>query len=194
MKTKPRDALIIATKVSGPSHGWIKAAVRSGNDDARPSQHRARCRSESHGNCRPTTSISIRRIGRTTARATKKRWRHSTNWCATGKVRVIGCSNETTGRQHEEPRGFGDEWLRALRDDPEQLQSGTTAASKTNSRRLVGENRSASSRIRRSRVACCRGKYNDGAQPQGRAVHELSPASRCPAGRDGEPLRQRQPR
>ena len=30
MKTKPRDALIIATKVSGPSHGWIKAAVRSG--------------------------------------------------------------------------------------------------------------------------------------------------------------------
>jgi aryl-alcohol dehydrogenase-like predicted oxidoreductase len=30
MKTKPRDALVIATKVSGPSHGWIKAAVRQG--------------------------------------------------------------------------------------------------------------------------------------------------------------------
>ena len=30
MKTKPRDSVIIATKVSGPSHGWIKAAVRSG--------------------------------------------------------------------------------------------------------------------------------------------------------------------
>ena len=29
MKTKSRDALIIATKVSGPSHGWIKSAQRS---------------------------------------------------------------------------------------------------------------------------------------------------------------------
>ncbi|MDA9064829.1 aldo/keto reductase, partial [Pseudomonadales bacterium] len=30
MKTKSRDSLIIATKVSGPSHGWLKAAVREG--------------------------------------------------------------------------------------------------------------------------------------------------------------------
>lgn len=30
MKTKDRDALIIATKVSGPSHGWIKSSQRAG--------------------------------------------------------------------------------------------------------------------------------------------------------------------
>jgi aryl-alcohol dehydrogenase-like predicted oxidoreductase len=30
MKTKPRDAIILATKVSGPSHGWIKSSQRSG--------------------------------------------------------------------------------------------------------------------------------------------------------------------
>ena len=30
LKTKSRDSVLIATKVSGPSHGWIKAAVRDG--------------------------------------------------------------------------------------------------------------------------------------------------------------------
>ncbi len=30
LKTKPRDAVILATKVCGPSHGWIKSAQRSG--------------------------------------------------------------------------------------------------------------------------------------------------------------------
>ena len=30
MKTKDRDSLIIATKVSGPSHGWIKSSQRAG--------------------------------------------------------------------------------------------------------------------------------------------------------------------
>lgn len=30
MKTKPRDSIIVATKVSGPSHGWIKSSQRSG--------------------------------------------------------------------------------------------------------------------------------------------------------------------
>jgi len=30
MKTKNRDALIIATKVCGPSHGWIKGSQRAG--------------------------------------------------------------------------------------------------------------------------------------------------------------------
>ena len=28
MKTKPRDAIIMATKVSGPSHGWFKSPLR----------------------------------------------------------------------------------------------------------------------------------------------------------------------
>jgi aryl-alcohol dehydrogenase-like predicted oxidoreductase len=30
MKTKRRDAIIMATKVCGPSHGWIKGAQRAG--------------------------------------------------------------------------------------------------------------------------------------------------------------------
>src|SRR3546814_13849588 len=30
MKTKPRDAIIMATKVSGPSHVWFKSPCRSG--------------------------------------------------------------------------------------------------------------------------------------------------------------------
>ena len=30
MKTRNRDAIILATKVSGPSHGWIKRAQRAG--------------------------------------------------------------------------------------------------------------------------------------------------------------------
>src|SRR3546814_17053510 len=30
MKTKPRDAIILATKVSGPSHSWFKSPCRNG--------------------------------------------------------------------------------------------------------------------------------------------------------------------
>src|SRR3546814_3177022 len=30
MKTKPRDAIILATKVSGPSHVWFKSPCRNG--------------------------------------------------------------------------------------------------------------------------------------------------------------------
>jgi len=31
MKTKPRDSLIIASKVAGPGHGWITPPLRGGN-------------------------------------------------------------------------------------------------------------------------------------------------------------------
>ena len=30
MKTKPRDAIILATKVAGPGHGWINPPIRAG--------------------------------------------------------------------------------------------------------------------------------------------------------------------
>ena len=30
LKTKPRDSIVVATKVSGPSHGWLKSSQRSG--------------------------------------------------------------------------------------------------------------------------------------------------------------------
>jgi aryl-alcohol dehydrogenase-like predicted oxidoreductase len=95
MKTKPRDALVIATKVSGPSHGWIKAAVRSG-----------------------MTTLDRHNIVRAVEASLKKLQTdyidlYQTHWpdhgaryedilealddlVRAGKVRAIGCSNETT--------------------------------------------------------------------------------------------------
>jgi aryl-alcohol dehydrogenase-like predicted oxidoreductase len=44
MKTKPRDAVMMATKVSGPSHGWFKSAQRHAMTALGSPQHRARDR------------------------------------------------------------------------------------------------------------------------------------------------------
>ena len=94
MKTKPRDSLIIATKVAGPSHGWMRAAVREG-----------------------TTSLDRHHIIRAIEASLKKLQTdyvdlYQTHWpdhgmpfeetlaaldelVEAGKVRIIGCSNET---------------------------------------------------------------------------------------------------
>ena len=40
MKTKPRDSVIIATKVTGPAHGWFTAPVR--NDHCTLDRHQIR--------------------------------------------------------------------------------------------------------------------------------------------------------
>jgi aryl-alcohol dehydrogenase-like predicted oxidoreductase len=95
MKTKPRDALIIATKVSGPSHGWLKAAVRAGKT-ALDRHHIARA-----------VEGSLTRLQTDYIDLYQTHWPdHGTPYdeilgalddlvCA-GKVRIIGCSNETT--------------------------------------------------------------------------------------------------
>jgi len=95
MKTKPRDALIIATKVSGPSHGWIKAAVRSGMTTL-----------DRHNIVRAVEE-SLRKLQTDYIDLYQTHWPdHGARYeeilaaldalvCA-GKVRVIGCSNETT--------------------------------------------------------------------------------------------------
>jgi aryl-alcohol dehydrogenase-like predicted oxidoreductase len=95
MKTKPRDALVIATKVSGPSHGWIKAAVRSGMTAL-----------DRHNIVR-AVEASLQRLQTDYIDLYQTHWPdHGTRYedilealddlVRAGKVRIIGCSNETT--------------------------------------------------------------------------------------------------
>ncbi|MGE0625561.1 MAG: aldo/keto reductase [Pseudomonadales bacterium] len=95
MKTKPRDALIIATKVSGPSHGWIKAAVRSGKTSL-----------DRHNIVR-AVEASLQRLQTDYVDLYQTHWPdHGTPYeevllalddlVQAGKVRIIGCSNEST--------------------------------------------------------------------------------------------------
>ncbi|MEQ8483474.1 MAG: aldo/keto reductase [Pseudomonadales bacterium] len=95
MKTKPRDALIIATKVSGPSHGWIKAAVRQGKTAL-----------DRHNIVRAVEG-SLERLQTDYIDLYQTHWPdHGTPYeeildalddlVRAGKVRIIGCSNETT--------------------------------------------------------------------------------------------------
>jgi aryl-alcohol dehydrogenase-like predicted oxidoreductase len=95
MKTKPRDALIIATKVSGPSHGWIKAAVRSGMTTL-----------DRHNIVR-AVEASLTRLQTDYIDLYQTHWPdHGARYedilqalddlVQAGKVRILGCSNETT--------------------------------------------------------------------------------------------------
>lgn len=95
MKTKSRDSLIIATKVSGPSHGWIKAAVRDGMTAL-----------DRHNIVRAVEG-SLKRLQTDYIDLYQTHWPdHGTPYeeilaaldelVQAGKVRVIGCSNETT--------------------------------------------------------------------------------------------------
>jgi len=95
MKTKPRDALIIATKVSGPSHGWIQAAVRSGKTTL-DRHHIVRA-----------VEASLERLQTDYIDLYQTHWpdhgaryedilRALDDLVRAGKVRVLGCSNETT--------------------------------------------------------------------------------------------------
>jgi aryl-alcohol dehydrogenase-like predicted oxidoreductase len=95
MKTKNRDALIVATKVSGPSHGWIKSAQRSGMTAL-----------DRH-NIVTAIEASLKRLGTDYVDLYQTHWPdHGVAYDETmlaldeliqaGKVRIIGCSNETT--------------------------------------------------------------------------------------------------
>ncbi|MCI3135202.1 aldo/keto reductase [Phenylobacterium aquaticum] len=95
MKTKPRDAIILATKVSGPSHGWIKSAQRSG-----------RTALDRHNIVR-AIEASLQRLGTDYVDLYQTHWPdHGVGYEETlrtlddlvqeGKVRIVGCSNETT--------------------------------------------------------------------------------------------------
>ncbi|WP_397402913.1 aldo/keto reductase [Phenylobacterium sp.] len=94
MKTKRRDELLIATKVSGPSHGWIKSSQRAGMTAL-----------DRHNIVR-AVEASLTRLQTDYIDLYQTHWPdHGTGYeeamralddlVMAGKVRVLGCSNET---------------------------------------------------------------------------------------------------
>jgi aryl-alcohol dehydrogenase-like predicted oxidoreductase len=94
MKTKRRDELIIATKVSGPSHGWLKSSQRAGMTAL-----------DRHNIVR-AIEASLKRLDTDYVDLYQTHWpdhgaryeealRALDDLVTAGKVRVIGCSNET---------------------------------------------------------------------------------------------------
>ncbi len=95
MKTKNRDAIILATKVSGPSHGWIVSAQRAGMT------------AMDRHNITRAVEASLRRLQTDYIDLYQTHWPdHGTAYEETmetldelvraGKVRILGCSNETS--------------------------------------------------------------------------------------------------
>ncbi len=165
MKTKPRDALIIATKVSGPSHGWIKAAVRSGMTTL-----------DRHNIVR-AVEASLTKLQTDYIDLYQTHWPdHGARFeemldtldelVRVGKVRAIGCSNETTwgltkSLAVSEMNGFA---------RYETIQNNFSL----NNRRFEDELAQACRQEQVSLIpysplggGVLSGKYNDGAEPQG---------------------------
>ena len=95
MKTKRRDEIIMATKVSGPSHGWIKSSQRAGMTAL-----------DRHNIIR-ALEASLKRLQTDYVDLYQTHWPdHELAYDETmevldelvraGKVRVLGCSNETS--------------------------------------------------------------------------------------------------
>jgi aryl-alcohol dehydrogenase-like predicted oxidoreductase len=94
MKTKKRDSIILATKVCGPSHGWLKASQRSGMTAL-----------DRHNIVR-AIEASLTRLDTDYIDLYQTHWpdhgaryeeamRALDDLVQDGKVRVLGCSNET---------------------------------------------------------------------------------------------------
>jgi aryl-alcohol dehydrogenase-like predicted oxidoreductase len=94
LKTKNRDSIILATKVCGPSHGWLKGSQRAGMTAL-----------DRHNIVR-AVEASLKRLGTDYVDLYQTHWpdhgaryeealRALDDLIQDGKVRVIGCSNET---------------------------------------------------------------------------------------------------
>ena len=94
MKTKRRDEILIATKVSGPSHGWLKSSQRAGMTAL-----------DRHNIVR-AIEASLKRLDTDYVDLYQTHWpdhgarydealRALDDLVTAGKVRVLGCSNET---------------------------------------------------------------------------------------------------
>jgi aryl-alcohol dehydrogenase-like predicted oxidoreductase len=94
LKTKRRDAVILATKVCGPSHGWIRGAQRAGMTAL-----------DRH-NITHAIEASLTRLGTDYVDLYQTHWPdHDARYedaletldelVRAGKVRILGCSNES---------------------------------------------------------------------------------------------------
>lgn len=95
LKTKPRDGIILATKVAGPGHGWFSPPLREGKT-ALDKYH-----------IRRAIEGSLERLGIETIDLYQTHWPdHDVSYDETmealtelkeeGKIRYAGCSNETS--------------------------------------------------------------------------------------------------
>lgn len=95
MKTKPREAVFVGTKVTGPGHGWFTPPLRHGKTALDRRQIVDACEN------------SLRRLGTDYIDLYQTHWPDHgmpyeeilgvlTELRQQGKVRVIGCSNETS--------------------------------------------------------------------------------------------------
>ncbi|MGX5712732.1 aldo/keto reductase [Sphingopyxis terrae subsp. ummariensis] len=95
LKTKNRDAIILATKVSGPSHVWFKSPCRGGMTAL------------DHHNIRTAIEASLMRLQTDYVDLYQTHWPdHDAPYdeimdaldelVREGKVRILGCSNETS--------------------------------------------------------------------------------------------------
>lgn len=95
LKTKPRDAIILASKVAGPGHGWITPPLRGGLTGL-----------DRHHIMR-AFEASLKRLGTDYIDLYQTHWpdwdfpyeetlRALDDLVCAGKVRILGCSNETS--------------------------------------------------------------------------------------------------
>lgn len=165
LKTKPRDAIILATKVSGPSHVWFRSPKRSGMTalDRR--------------NIIVAVEESLTRLGTDYIDLYQTHWPdHDTPYDETmevldelvraGKVRILGCSNETSW-------GLMKSFAASERLGAARYQTIQNNFS-LNNRRFEDElkqvcRKEGVSLIPYSPIAggVLSGKYNDGARPEG---------------------------
>ena len=95
LKTKDRDSIILASKVAGPAHGWLSPPMRAGKTGM-----------DRHHIVRAVEG-SLRRLGTDYIDLYQTHWPDADypqeqtlealdELVRAGKVRIIGCSNETT--------------------------------------------------------------------------------------------------